>query len=153
MSTSKRPRPLSTMLLMFVVAFQALGGLYGGATLVLDPSGNLLGLPLSVLDNTAFTNFLVPGLILLVVLGLFPLVVTVALWLRPKWNAAAWLERRFGEHWAWVGAGVVGVGLAIWLLVELWLVGYSFFLLIYSLVAALILVLTLLPSTRRYYQL
>ena len=153
MSANKQSRPLSVFLLMFFVAFQALGGLYGGLTLVLDPSGDLLGLPLSVLDNAPFANFLVPGLILLFILGFFPLVITVALWRRPKWNAVEWLERSFGEHWAWVGAGVVGVGLAIWLLVELWWVGYSFFLLIYCLVTMLILGLTLLPSTRRYYQL
>jgi hypothetical protein len=153
MTVKKRTRSTSVILLLLIVAFQALGGLYGGVTLVLDPSGDLLGLPISVLDNAPFNDFLVPGLILLIVLGVFPLIVTVALWTKPNWNTMAWLERIFGEHWAWVGAGVVGVGLAIWLLVELWWVGYSALLLVYGLVAALILILTLLPSTRRYYRL
>lgn len=153
MSARKLPRPLSAIFLTVIVAFQALGGLYGGGTLLLDPSGNLLGLPLNALDNTPFNNFLAPGLILFVVLGLFPLVVSFSLWTKPGWNAVAWLERSFGEHWAWVAAGMVGIGLAIWLLIELWWVGYTTLLLIYSLVAALILALTLLPSTRRYYRL
>ncbi len=113
MLKTKQSRPISVSLLIVVVTFQALGGLYGGIALVLDPSGNLLGLPISVLDNTPFSNFLVPALILLFVLGIFPLVITFALWRKPKWLAVGWLERSFGEHWAWLGAGMVGVGLAI----------------------------------------
>ena len=40
MSAAKQARPLSSILLMVVLVFLALGGLYGGIMLVLDPSGN-----------------------------------------------------------------------------------------------------------------
>lgn len=150
---TKETRPGSVLLLTMLVGFQALGGLYGGGILVLDPSGDLLGLPLGVLRYGPFTDFLVPGLVLLLVLGVFPSVVTFALWRKLVWNAAARIERAFGEHWAWVGAGVVGVGLLIWLAVEAWIVGYSFLLLLYGVVGVAILALALLPSTRRYYAL
>lgn len=152
MTATRRVRPISVILLTIVVGFQALGGLYGGAALVLDPSGSLLGLPLVVLERTPFADFLVPGLILLVVLGLLPLGVAIALWSTPAWRAAASIERIFGAHWAWVGAGVVAVGLIIWLAVELWMVGSTGLLLVFTGVAAAMLGLTLLPSTRRYYR-
>ena len=61
------------------------------------------------------------------------------------------MERTFGEHWTWVGAGVVGVGLLLWLAVELWMVGYSFLLFVYGVVGVLILFVALMPSTKRYY--
>ena len=153
MSADKRKRPISVYLLMFFLAFLAIGSLYGGGMLVLDPSGELLQLPISALDNAPFETFLVPGLILLMVLGVFPLMVTFALWSKPRWNAVAWIEHRFKEHWSWVASGLVAISLFIWLAVELWMVGYTFLLLIFTFVAVAILAFTLQPSTRRYYQL
>ncbi len=152
MSPTLRSRPFSTVFLLLLVGFQALSGLFGGGILVLDPTGGLLGMPLSVLDRTPFSDFLVPGLILLLVLGIAPAGLTVALWIKPAWRAAAWVEHTFGEHWTWVGAGVVGVGLLIWLAVELWMVGYSSLLLVYSVLGVLILIVALLPSTKGYYR-
>ena len=145
-------RPLGAILLALLVGFQALSGLFGGGVLVADPSGGLLRMPLSVLDRAPFADFLVPGLILLVILGVVPAVVAFALWARPAWRTAGSIERVFGEHWAWVGAGVVGVGLLIWLAVEAWLVGPSALLIVYGIVAMLIVGLALMPSTRRYYR-
>ena len=152
MAPTQRSRPISAVLLLLFVGLQALSGLFGGGILVLDPTGGLLGLPIGVLDRTPFADFLVPGLILFLVLGIAPAAITVALWSKPAWSAAAWVEHAFGEHWTWVGAGVVGVGLLIWLAVELWMVGYSFLLFVYGVLGVLILVVALMPSTKRYYQ-
>jgi hypothetical protein len=151
-TTGRRNRPLGAILLALLVGFQALSGLFGGGVLVADPSGGLLRMPLSVLDHAPFADFLVPGLILLVILGIVPTIVAFALWLRPAWRAARRIERAFGEHWSWVGAGVVGVGLLIWLAVEAWLVGPSSLLIVYAGVGLLIVALALMPSTRRYYR-
>lgn len=46
-----------------------LGAVGGGMGLVLEPSGSNLGMPLSMLKNTPFSTFLVPGIVLLVVNG------------------------------------------------------------------------------------
>jgi hypothetical protein len=109
-------------------------------------------MPVSVLRSGPFTDFLVPGLILLLVLGVVPAAIAVALWSRPRWGAMGWLEGVFGEHWSWVGAGVVGAGLLIWLVVELWMVGPSALLWAYGLLAAAIVAAALAPSTRRFYR-
>jgi len=143
---------LSAGLLTILVAVQALSGLAGGVALVIDPSGGVLRMPVSALRSGPFTDFLVPGLILLLVLGVFPAAVAVALWRRPRWSAMAGPERAFGEHWSWVGAGVVGVGLLIWLAVELWLVGPSWLLWAYAVLGAAILMVALAPGTRRSYR-
>jgi len=45
-------------------------GLFGGAALVYGPNGSVLGMPLSVLDHSPFHDFLVPGLLLLLFIGL-----------------------------------------------------------------------------------
>ena len=150
--TFKKARPLSVTLLTFLVLFQALSALFGGGALLLDPSGHLLGVPLSVLGGSPFSDFLLPALVLFVVLGVFPAFIGVALWTAPKWRGMTWLERSFHEHWAWTGAGVVAVALLIFLAVELWMVGFSGLLLFYGVIGVSILGLTLLPSTRRYYR-
>lgn len=144
--------PLGPAVLTILVALQALSGLGGGAFLVIDPSGELLGLPLSVLRRGPFVDFLVPGLILMLVLGVLPAFVAAALWTRPRWPALAPLERAFGEHWSWVGAGVVGVGLVLWLAVELWAVGASSLLVAYAVLALAIIAVALIPGTRRFYR-
>jgi hypothetical protein len=151
-SVARSRRPWMPAALTVLVGFQAISGLFGGAALVADPSGGVLGLPLSALRRGPFLDFLVPGAILLLVFGVLPAFVAVGLWRRPRWGALAPLERPFGEHWSWVGAGVVGVGLVVWLAVELWAVGPSSLLVLYALVAVAILVLALMPSVRRFYR-
>jgi hypothetical protein len=153
MSTATRSkRVLGPLVLAALVALQAVSGLAGGAILVADRSGGILGMPLSVLRHGPFVDFLVPGLILLLVLGAFPAIIAVALWTRPRWAAAGLLERAFGEHWSWIGAGVVGVGLLVWLAVELWMVGPSWLLVLYAVLGLAIVALALEPGTRRFYR-
>lgn len=152
MSRTRRALPAAPALLAVLVAIQALSGLGGGAVLVADPSGGLMGMPLSVLRRGPFADFLVPGLALLLVLGVLPAITAVGLWSRPRLPAARPLERAFGEHWAWICAVVVGMGLLIWLAVELWVVGASWLLVVYAVLAFAVLVLAWLPTTRRFYR-
>jgi len=51
-------------------AFIGLGALGGGFMLVKDPSGSALGLPMSFLEGSPFSDFLIPGIFLLAVNGL-----------------------------------------------------------------------------------
>jgi hypothetical protein len=47
-----------------------LGAVAGGLGLALDPSGASVGLPLEMLKNTPFSSFLIPGIVLLTVIGM-----------------------------------------------------------------------------------
>ena len=71
MKTTKTLRVFSVVLLIFL----GIGAVYGGGTLVIDPSGELLGLPLSVLNDSPFGDFMIPGLILLLFLGFLSFVI------------------------------------------------------------------------------
>ncbi len=65
---------------LFLLSFLGLGAIGGGGALIISPSGELLGgLPLSILDRSPFHDFLVPGIILFVVLGLFSCLLVFAL--------------------------------------------------------------------------
>jgi len=89
----------------------SLGALAGGLVLVIAPRGEIMPLPLSALAGSPFDTYLVPGLILFGVLGLGPLVAALLAWLRHPLAPTA--------------AVVVGVGLLIWVAVEVAIIGYS----------------------------
>lgn len=45
--------------------------------LIIDPSGKSMQFSLTLIENTPFTNYLIPGIILTVLVGLFSLVVGI----------------------------------------------------------------------------
>jgi hypothetical protein len=55
-------------------AFIGLGAVGGGLGLVLEPSGAILGIPLEMLENSPFSTYLVPGIVLFTINGLGSLV-------------------------------------------------------------------------------
>lgn len=103
MSTARR-RPLLVSLLAALIAFQGISGIAGGVGLVLDPSGRAIGLDPRWLDGSPFPDYLVPGAILMIVLGIVPLVVAIGV-----------LRRR---EWAWLASLLVGIALIVWIVVE-----------------------------------
>jgi hypothetical protein len=58
---------------------QALGGIAGGGALAIKPHGDLLKMPMSYIEDSPFHDYRIPGLLLLLVLGIFPLVVAIGL--------------------------------------------------------------------------
>ena len=132
------PRSTSAYLLMATLLLQGLSGLAGGLALVADPTGALLNLPLDWLAGSPFDSYLIPGLILLLVLGVGPLLVLHGLWRR--------------RPWATRGALLVGLALLIWIGVEVLVVGYQPtppLQLIYGLLGVLILLLAARVSVGR----
>jgi hypothetical protein len=63
-----------TIVLLF---FLGISAIYGGGTLVIDPSGKLLGMPISHLEHSPFSSFLIPGLILFLFNGVSAIIIAV----------------------------------------------------------------------------
>lgn len=81
--TGKRPWGVYGVAGMMV--FMGLMAVLGGGLLVIRPDGGLMKIPVADLAHTPFPNFLLPGLILLVFLGILPLFLSYALLARPNW--------------------------------------------------------------------
>jgi len=64
-----------------LLVFEGLGGLWGGGSLAARPDGALMQLDPALLARSPFADYLVPGLVLLAVNGLLPLL-AAGLWLR-----------------------------------------------------------------------
>lgn len=136
----KSKKPKLVIVLIVSVFFQALSGLGGGVFLIADPTGETLKLPLSFLKNSPFSDYLIPGIILFTVLGVYPLIVTAGLWKR--------------KYWGWIGSLLLGVALLIWIIVEIIIIGYQPnppLQLIYGILGIVILVMTSLSRVKKFY--
>jgi hypothetical protein len=71
---------LSVMLLAYV----AIGACYGGIVFIIEPDGSGFNMTTDLLENTPFNSYLIPGIVLLIVNGLFPLVLIVLMFLKHK---------------------------------------------------------------------
>jgi hypothetical protein len=69
---------------LILLLFNGLGAIYGGYLFTAAPDGSLMHMPLSFLDHSPFTSFLIPGIILFIFNGLFSLVTCVSLLLKTK---------------------------------------------------------------------
>jgi hypothetical protein len=104
---------------LFLLAFLGLSAIGGGGTLIISPSGKLLGgLPLSILENSPFSDFLILGIILFVVLGIFPSLLVYALLKKPAFLLAESINLFQDMHWAWSFSIYVAFALIIWIQVE-----------------------------------
>jgi hypothetical protein len=110
-------------------------GLAGGGQFILAPSGRLIGISPTLLAGSPFDSYLVPGVILFSILGVFPLVVVYGLFRRKRW--------------AWPAAIAVGVALVVWVLVEGAVIGFGKRLQYPHLIQGVVIVgLAVLPSVR-----
>ena len=108
MTTATHRRPLERLLL-WLAALTGVFAVAGGGVLVIDPSGAMLGLPPDTLAGTPFRTALMPGILLLLVVGGAQFVAATCLILRVSWAPRASLL-----------AGAILTG---WLVVEVWMLG------------------------------
>lgn len=152
MRTSDRPRPLGLYGLLFLLAFLGLGGIFGGFHLVTDPTGSSLQLPLSWLSETPFPDYRIPGLVLLLFLGIVPLLLAAALWTQPDWPWVGRLNLFPDRHWTWTYALYTGIILILWIDFQIFWVGYGTVLqTVYALYGVGIVIVTLFPGVQRYF--
>jgi len=148
----KSARP-SLFLLIILLAFQAIGAIGGGLALVIQPSGAILQMPISMLEHSPFPDFLIPGLFLLIVLGLFPAFVCFALIKKPDCRWAELLNICKDQHWSWSFAFYVGIILILWIDFEvMFLRSVDILHLIYSLLGVAIVFTTVLPPIRKLFR-
>lgn len=144
-------RPFLLWFLIGFLLFLAVGGLYGGTTMLIDPTGKLIQMD-GILPQLPVSTFFLPGLFLFVVMGILPLVLIFGLIGKVEW---AWLIRMTAwshYHWAWTGTVVLGISLLVWLAFQASLIGFQWPIQYITLTDGVLIVLTAIyPSIRKYY--
>ncbi|MBV7337486.1 hypothetical protein KFU94_56505 [Chloroflexi bacterium TSY] len=89
--------------------FVAIGAIPASILLITDPSGSSLGTPIELLDNSPFSDFLIPGIFLLAVNGISNLIGAAA---------SFRLYSRAGEI-----AAALGTFLILWIIAQVYWMG------------------------------
>jgi hypothetical protein len=144
-----------TIQLVYFLLLLLLGAsaLFGGAVLIVSPSGKLFRMPISLLLNTPFNNFLIPGIILFCIIGIVPVSLVFALKKRPSFKFVEFLNFYKDMYWAWSFSIYVSFALIIWIQIEMWFlqsVHWSHTLYVFWAIA--ILFLALMPAVRNTYK-
>lgn len=145
-------RPFVLYLLLGLHLFLGLGGVYGGMMLILGPDGSLLGMDVRWLDHSPFTTFIIPGLILFTMVGLFPLFVLMGLLWTPAWNWANSLNIYANRHWAWTYSLYSGMVVIFWIIAQQLLTQYFWLQPVMILTGLLIIILTLTPTVIKRFE-
>lgn len=77
------------ILALFLLLFLGFGAIYGALMLISDPSGGKIEWSLELLHGTPFSTFLIPGIVLLLTIGLFPVYIAVITILRKGYAPAS----------------------------------------------------------------
>ena len=150
---ASRNTPQWVYLLWVLIGFQSISGLAGGLVMIFDPTGETLRMPGIFLMGTPFKDYFLPGLILLLFLGILPAIALLGLLgLRLEWPRVLNLYREI--HWGWTYSLYVAIVLILWMDIQVFFIGYWHFIQTFNaLMGVLILIITLLPPVVNYYRL
>jgi hypothetical protein len=153
MEYHSKQKPFPCKLLIFLQLFLGIGAAGGGIVFVISPTGAIFHMPISLLKHSPFNSFLIPGIILLVILGIFPLLVSFGLITGRDWKILNKFNIFTDKHWSWGYSLYLGFALIIWISVQVFLINaVTVIHIVYIALGLAIQVTTLLPSVQAYYQ-
>ena len=117
-------------MLFLMISFVGITTLLSGVLMMSIPDGSILGLPLSVLKNTPFEDFKLPGLLLFFFVGSVNMI------------AVFYNLIKHPKRYNWAIAG--GTAIVIWIIIQYLLIQQSMWLDIVYLLCGLIIILTAL---------
>ena len=150
---TRRPEVLLALILLLLLI--GVGAIISGAMLFISisPDGALLGMSTDLLEDTPFSSYLVPSIVLFIFLGMFSVFAGYSLLRKLGWRWPDLLNPCKSYHWAWTAAWAEGVIILIWIAAETVFLGYITFLQPFIVGWGIVIIaLALLPPIRRYYQ-
>ena len=103
-------KPQLSKILGYLQLFIGMGAVAGALPMILTPLGSGDGLSIEVLQNTPFTNYLIPGIILFSINGIGSLV-------------ASYFSLKLLKPAGILGM-IFGIALIIWIIVQVYLLGF-----------------------------
>jgi len=148
----KKNRPWQWWLLIIILIVHSLNALGGGLVMVIAPDGSILQVSTEMLADSPFTNFLIPGLILMLVLGLFPVLILYGLISRREISLLEKINLYPEKHWSWTFALYLCIITLIWIFIELLMLqSFDPLMSLVGLWSIVILILLMTPGIMRYY--
>jgi hypothetical protein len=143
----------STYLLILLLLILALSAIAAGLSFIIDPSGATVGMEVSMLRHSPFPDFIIPGMFLLVLFGLFPLVILFGLFRKNNIELLDALNIYRHRHWAWTFSYFIGLLLVVWINVQLYfLKEFHILHFVVSMLGVAIIFVSHLPGTKSDYR-
>jgi hypothetical protein len=138
---------------LIILGFLGIGAIGGGVVLIISPTGELIGIPLSEFKNIPFNSYLIPGIILFLVLGLIPLLLIIALLKKPESKLAERINLFKDMHWSWTFSIYIAIMLIGWIQIQMvFLQSVHWLHTFYMFYAVAIIIIALLPIMRVLYK-
>jgi hypothetical protein len=146
-------RPFSFYILFSLLLFLGINATIGGGMLIVQPDGSLLGMQPNWLEHAPFNNYLLPGLTLFLINGIFPLFILIGLARKPSWKWAKALNIFPEMHWAWTYSLYAGVIVIIWIAFQMIMTPYFWLQPVIIFVGLLIIICTMMPALIKFFEL
>jgi len=104
----------ASLILGLIQFFVAIGAVPAGYSMIVEPSGSDLGMTTAILEGSPFSSFLIPGIFLFTVNGIFNIIAAVLSFRKYRYAGLAGL--------------FLGFALLIWISVQVYSVGLNHFL-------------------------
>ncbi len=102
------------IILGILQSFVALGAIPAGLSMIITPDGSNIGMSISILNNSPFNDFFIPGIVLFSVNGLLNIIGAVFTFSRYRYYQPVGL--------------LLGSFLTIWIFIQIYLIGLIHFL-------------------------
>ncbi len=132
--------------------FLGINACVGGFLLMLKPDGSLLQMSQAFLRNSAFTNFLIPGLLLFTFIGLLSVLTFCGLVFKFNFKILDTLNIYSDRHWAWAFSLYTGITTILWITIQLLITEYFWLQPVIILTGLSILICSLTPGVMKHYE-
>ena len=143
--------PVGVYLLCLLHLVLGISAFAGGGSLMLAPNGSLVGMKPDWLIHTPFANYFIPGLLLFLLNGIFPLLIIFGLIFKPDWKIYDQFNIYKDKHGAWTYSLFSGIIILIWIIMQQLMAPYFWLQPIIAAIGVLIIIITMTPAVIRYY--
>lgn len=146
-------KSFTSKLLIFFLILLSVNAFLGGIGLITDPTGKNLGFTIDMLKFGPFNDFLFPGLFLLFVFGVIPLIVVYGLIKKPTIKFLEIFNISKKKHWSLTYSFYLGLLLIMWINIESIIIQvYTWLQFITSTIGVIIIFLVNLNKTKENYK-
>jgi hypothetical protein len=144
-------RPFELIVLWILLAILSVNAIAGGILFMIKPGGDKLGMHTDWLANSPFTDFFIPGLLLFLLLGLFPLLSLAGMIWKIEKNPLRGLNVYSDRHWAWTYSLYSGILTVFWISIQQMMTEYFYLQPAIAVLGLLIIISAMFPRVIRYY--
>jgi hypothetical protein len=144
-------KPIELYVLYFWMAFLSLNGLGGGIVFMIKTDGSLMGMTTEWLAKTPFQSFLIPGICLFLLNGVFPLIALIGLIARKENKFFNALNVLPDKLWGWTFTVYSGIITITWIIIQQLITNFFVLQPIITAVGLLILIFCLMPRVQKSY--